>query len=86
MKTALSDDRFINLPNGLGRSVPDGSTRSVTVIYADGVEKTVTIEYLVKDKLSSDERTALLIWIQLRGLIDHDLAVDSRPYDKKMLD
>jgi hypothetical protein len=82
---------FFSLDPDYGDKVPDGSTKTVTVVAGDRA-KTVRIHFLMnmaqtfsaRAKLQEAGR-ALRLWTAVREWVDHPEAVDSRQYNQRVL-
>jgi hypothetical protein len=90
LRKSLTDHRFLDLPESVGRIVADGSKRILRMKTSMGVDKTVKIYFLGNSGPVSPEEEALMqraasIWADVRGLFDDDDAVDSRQYEKDLL-
>jgi hypothetical protein len=83
---------FFALDPDYGDIVPDGSTKTLTVVVGDDA-KTVRVHYLMNMAQTYSYRgnlreaaRALRAWKQVRNWFDHAEAVDSRQHVQRMLD
>lgn len=89
-RKALLDERFFELAPDYGEQVPDGSTRTVTIVVGSHAN-TVKVHFLGnwvrgdKSKLQEPSRAVRLL-VMVRGWFDDAEAVDLGKYDKLVLD
>jgi len=90
-RQALVDEKFFDLADEYGQSVPDGSTQTLTVILGTRT-KSVKVRFLMnwaaandKDKLREPSRAVRLL-VLVRGWFADAEAVDLRAYDQKVLE
>jgi hypothetical protein len=88
---ALNDESFFELSGEYGQRVPDGSTRTLTVIRGDRV-KSVQVRFLMnwaaandKEKLREPSRAVRLL-VLARGWFNDPEAADLRRYDQRVLE
>ncbi|OHB65939.1 MAG: hypothetical protein A2V70_19055 [Planctomycetes bacterium RBG_13_63_9] len=90
LRDAVANERFFDLDSEYGQTVPDGSTKTLTIIVGNR-SKTVLVRYLMNwaqpghQKQLSEPARALRVWMVLRGWFSHEQAVDLRRYDQKVL-
>lgn len=90
LRAALINERFFDLADTYGESVPCGSTDTIT-ITAGAVTKSVKLLFLMNWVESDpaklrDPARAIRVGMVLRNWFDDAKAVDLRPYDQKVLD
>lgn len=90
LKQALIDEKYFDLADSYGESVPDGRYTTMTVVAGDA-KKTVRIAYPMnwinadKWKLVEPSRAIRILMI-VREWFNDPQAVDMREYDRKILD
>jgi len=87
-RKVLQDQKFFDLPKKIGRVVPDGGQRKLSVKLGKK-EHELTIHLLLKSSLTGADldqaRRAVRVWMALRGLFDDKDAHDARASDEEFL-
>lgn len=85
LRSVMEKERFFDLGEEYGDSVPDGSTRTLSIKRGDA-GKTVILRYLRREDPKLQEiRRALRVWNTVRKWFDDKDAVDFRQYDERRL-
>lgn len=85
LRSVMEKERFLDLGEEYGDSVPDGSTRTLSIKRGDA-GKSVILRYLQREDPQLQEiRRALRVWNTVRNWFDDKDAVDFRQYDERRL-
>jgi hypothetical protein len=86
-KAALDEEKFFDLPEVVGKAVPDASERKLEIKQGDK-HQVLTIKFIHEKSLDGQERKvarrATRVWASLRGLFDDKDAFDIRQSEEDL--